>query len=42
MQLFWRERAAFSASVALLFTLAYDDSQHVRGVLGSLLHGILH
>ena len=38
---FWRERAAFSVSTALLFTLAQEDRGMVRGVLGRLLNGIL-
>ena len=38
---FWRERAAFSISTALLFTLAQEDEGMVRGVLGRLLTGVL-
>ena len=40
-ELFWRERAAFSVSIALLFTLAQEDKGMVRGVLGRLLSGVL-
>lgn len=40
-KLFWRERAAFSVSTALLFTLVQEDKGMVRGVLGRLLSGIL-
>ncbi|MCJ1342516.1 hypothetical protein MMC31_000702, partial [Peltigera leucophlebia] len=34
----WREKAAFSASVAILFTFAHDNPAKVRGMLGPLLH----
>ena len=38
---FWKERAAFAVSTAVLFTLAHEDKGMVRGVLGRLLHGVL-
>ena len=38
---FWRERAAFSVSTALLLTLAQEDKRMVRGVLGRLMNVIL-
>ena len=38
---FWRERAAFSFSLALLFTLAQQDPRMIRGVFGRLLSGVL-
>ena len=41
IQYFWREKAAFSLSIALLFTLAHEDSTRVRGLLGRLLHRVL-
>ena len=37
----WRERAAFSVSTAMLFTLAQEDKAMVRGVLGRLLNSVL-
>lgn len=41
MQHFWKEKAAFSLSTAVLFTLAHEDSSRVRGVLGRLIHLVL-
>ena len=38
---FWKERAAFAVSTAVLFTLAHEDKGMVRGGLGRLLHGVL-
>ncbi|KAL8820860.1 MAG: hypothetical protein Q9223_001016 [Gallowayella weberi] len=38
---FWRERAVFSVSVALLFALAQDNPHWVRGMLGSVLEKTL-
>lgn len=38
---FWRERVAFSMSIALLFTLAQEKKGMIRGVWGRLLNGIL-
>ncbi|KAL2040998.1 hypothetical protein N7G274_006456 [Stereocaulon virgatum] len=38
----WREKAAFSLSIAVLFALANEDPRKVRGVLGRVLHGVLH
>ena len=40
-QHFWREKAAFSISTAVLFTLAHEDPRKVRGVLGRALHSVL-
>ncbi|KAL6717480.1 hypothetical protein ACLMJK_005395 [Lecanora helva] len=37
----WREKAAFSLGLAVLFTAAQDDPGRVRGVLGRLLHNVL-
>ena len=41
MQGFWKEKAAFSLSTAVLFTLAHEDPTKVRGVLGRLIHRVL-
>ena len=41
MQDFWKEKAAFSLSTAVLFTLAHEDPTKVRGVLGRLIHRVL-
>ena len=41
LQIFWKERAAFSFSTAVLITLACEDPNKVRGVLGQLIHRIL-
>lgn len=40
-QYFWKEKAAFSISIAVLFTLAHEDPRRVRGVLGRLLFTVL-
>jgi hypothetical protein len=40
-QYFWREQLAFSMSIAVLFTFAQEDRRKVRGIMGSLLHGVL-
>lgn len=40
-QYLWREKAAFSLSVAILFTFAHQDPAKVRGMLGHLLHQVL-
>ena len=37
---FWRERLAFSVSVAILITLTSHRPQRVRGMLGQALHSI--
>ncbi|MCJ1274745.1 hypothetical protein MMC21_002543 [Puttea exsequens] len=37
----WREKAAFSVSTAMLFTLAHEDPKKVRGFLGKILHQVL-
>ncbi|MCJ1468721.1 hypothetical protein MMC07_007351 [Pseudocyphellaria aurata] len=37
----WREKAAFSVSIAILFTFAQQDPAKVRGMLGRLLHQVL-
>ena len=39
--LFWRERAAFAASVGVLFAAAADRDRGVRGVVGTLLRAVL-
>jgi hypothetical protein len=39
---FWRERAAFAASVGVLFAASADGSRGVRGVVGTLLDGVLN
>ena len=41
MQYFWKEKAAFSLSMAVLFTLAHEDPKLVRGFLGRLIHRVL-
>lgn len=38
---FWKEKAGFSLSTAMLFTLACEDPRKVRGVLGQLIHSVL-
>lgn len=38
---FWKERLAFSAGTAVVFTLVQEDSRLVRGLLGRILAGIL-
>ena len=38
---FWKERAAFSLSTAILFTMSQEHPTTVRGMLGKLLGGIL-
>lgn len=40
-EFYWRERAAFSISIALLFTLSDHDPRQVRGTLGAMLHSVL-
>ena len=40
-QYFWRERAAFAVSTAVLFTLAQENPQKIRGVLGQVLQRVL-
>ena len=37
----WKERLAFSAGTAVVFTLVQEDSRLVRGLLGRILSGIL-
>lgn len=41
MQYFWKEKAAFSLSTAVLFSLAHKDPKLVRGVLGRLIYRVL-
>ena len=41
MQNGWKEKVAFSLSMAVLFTLAHEDPRKVRGVLGRLIYMIL-
>ena len=40
-QHFWRERATFAVSTAILFTLAQEDEQLVRGMVGRTLRFVL-
>ncbi|KAF2865371.1 integral membrane protein [Massariosphaeria phaeospora] len=37
----WKEHVAFTLSAAVLLTTAQEDSTRVRGMLGSVLHGIM-
>ena len=41
MQNIWKEKAVFSLSMAVLFTLAHEDPRNVRGVLGRLVSMVL-
>ena len=41
MQNIWKEKAVFSLSMAVLFTLAHEDPKKVRGVLGRLVYMVL-
>ena len=41
MQSYLKEKAAFSLSTAVLFTLAHNDPGKVRGILGRLIHKVL-
>jgi hypothetical protein len=37
----WREHVAFALSTAVVFTAVQERPERVRGVLGSVLHGVL-
>lgn len=37
----WRERLAFGLSTAVVFTCVLENKSRVRGVLGSVLGGVL-